>query len=73
MSGFFLLLLVVALTIPYCAICHRAGWHWAWGLTGFVPLTALILLFVLAYKRWPTLEALKKPKPTEAGLTTAGQ
>ena len=54
MGGFFAWLVVSILQIiPFWRILPRAGVQSPWALVAALPLGALALLWVLAYKRWP--------------------
>ena len=53
-GGFLMLLIVIALqVIPFWRILPRAGISSWVALVAVVPLGALVLLWVLAFKRWP--------------------
>ena len=39
--------------IPLWRILPRAGIAAPWALVAFVPLGTIVLLWVMAYKRWP--------------------
>ena len=54
MHPVFILLAALLLVIPLWMILPRAGIAPAWSLVAFIPLGALVLLWVLALKRWPT-------------------
>jgi hypothetical protein len=52
-----LALVIFAWIFPLWRIIGRTGHHPALALIGFFPLTALILLWWLAYARWPAVES----------------
>ncbi len=53
-GGLLVLLLVIALqVIPFWRILPRAGISSWVALIAVIPLGALILLWVMAFKRWP--------------------
>ena len=39
--------------VPFWKIFPRAGWHSAMSLLMLVPMLNFVLLWVLAFKRWP--------------------
>ena len=49
------ILVVVGLlwVIPFWRIFPRSGWPSALSLLMFIPLVNIVLLWVLAFKRWP--------------------
>ena len=51
----FLIILIVAivLVVPFWKIFPRAGWPAPMALLMMVPVLNWILLWVLAFKRWP--------------------
>jgi len=49
----FLVLGALLVVIPFWMILPRAGLSSFWALCSFIPLGALVLLWVLALKRWP--------------------
>jgi uncharacterized membrane protein YhaH (DUF805 family) len=55
--GLFILIALVfwfvIVGIPVMRILHRTGFSRAWVLVMFVPIVALIFLWIYAFKRWP--------------------
>jgi len=49
--------------IPLWRIIGRTGRHPALSLIGFSPLTALVMLWWLAYARWPAVDSGLAPRP----------
>ncbi len=49
-----LLIIGLALVPPYWKIFERSGWHPALSLLMVVPFVNLILLWVVAFKKWPS-------------------
>lgn len=50
--------LLVALTIiPSLALLKRTGMSKAWALLSLAPLGMLVILWLIAYRAWPRLEA----------------
>jgi len=43
-----------------CKIFAKAGYHWATGLLGLVPLINLFLPFYLAFADWPVRRELRE-------------
>jgi hypothetical protein len=52
------LIIIATAIIPYWKIFPRAGWPGPLALLMLVPLVNLVLLWVLAFKRWPGDEAV---------------
>ena len=50
---FILLIWVIVFVVPFWRIFPRAGWPAPLSLLMLVPLLNLVLLWVLAFKRWP--------------------
>jgi hypothetical protein len=50
------LLLVVLTAIPAWALFRRVGMSPAWTLLSLVPLGMIVILWVVAYRRWPNSE-----------------
>ena len=50
-----LLLALTATAVPLSVIFRRLGYSPAWGLLAFVPLVYVLLLWILALRRWPAL------------------
>ncbi len=48
-----MLIWVIVFVVPFWRIFPRAGWPAALSLLMLVPLLNLVLLWVLAFKRWP--------------------
>jgi hypothetical protein len=42
--------------IPAWMIVKKAGYSPAWALFGFIPIANLLLLWVFAFARWPSLQ-----------------
>lgn len=53
----FFILSVVIFGVPIAKILTRAGWSRWWTIVFFVPLLNLIILWVFAFGRWPTVDA----------------
>lgn len=51
-----LLIILVLAVIPYWKIWSRTGHSGAWSLLMLVPLANLISLWVLAFKKWPSVD-----------------
>jgi uncharacterized membrane protein YhaH (DUF805 family) len=49
----FLVIVIVLLLVPYWKIFPRAGWSSWMSLLMLVPVVNFILLYVLAFKKWP--------------------
>jgi hypothetical protein len=43
----------VILGVPIMQILKRTGFSRAWVLVMFIPIVALIFLWIFAFKRWP--------------------
>ncbi len=52
MHVFFLIVLAIAV-IPFWKIFPRAGWASPMALLMVVPFVNIVLLYVLAFKKWP--------------------
>jgi uncharacterized membrane protein len=50
---FIFLIAVILTVIPMWRILPRAGIAAPWALVSVIPLGALVLLWVLAFRRWP--------------------
>jgi hypothetical protein len=51
-----IVILVLAIYgVPITKILERAGWSKWWIILFFVPLVNIVMLWVFAYSRWPTL------------------
>ncbi|SEW01998.1 hypothetical protein SAMN04488515_0681 [Cognatiyoonia koreensis] len=61
MNAIIILLVVAAFVAPYWIIWTRAGHHGAWSLFLLLPVTNLLVPYVLAFKRWP-VEVKEKAK-----------
>ena len=53
------LLLVVLTAIPAFVLFKRIGFSPAWTLLSIVPLGMLIILWIVAYRRWPNSQRQK--------------
>ena len=51
-----ILIILVLAVIPYWKIWARTGHSGAWSLLMLVPIANLISLWVLAFKRWPSVD-----------------
>ncbi len=49
----FYLILVVAIMIPSWRILRRTGLSPWWSLLAFVPVGFVVVLWLIAYRRWP--------------------
>ena len=54
--GVFIFILVVYI-IPLVRIISKAGYSGFWALIVFVPLVNIIMLWVFAFSRWPSLQS----------------
>lgn len=55
--GLIPILIILALAvIPYWKIWSRTGHSGAWSLLMLVPIANLISLWVLAFKKWPSVD-----------------
>ena len=52
------LAIVIIKAFLFCKIFANAGYHWAWGLLVLVPIVGVVMLFVLAFGRWPVRKEL---------------
>ncbi len=52
-SWLIVLVVALAMVIPFWRILPRAGVPAAVSLVALIPFGALILLWILAFKRWP--------------------
>jgi hypothetical protein len=50
------LIMIAIFAVPYVKIIKKAGYSGWWLLTMFIPLVNLIMLWVLAFARWPVEE-----------------
>ncbi|TIT02882.1 MAG: hypothetical protein E5W87_07945 [Mesorhizobium sp.] len=48
-----LMIIFASLIVPYWRIFPRAGWPSALSILMVVPLLNLVLLWVVAFKKWP--------------------
>lgn len=53
MGPFAFLILAVLIVVPFWRILPRAGIAAPWALVAVIPLGAVILLWMLAFRRWP--------------------
>ncbi len=64
MIALFVLGIITAVTIikaiVFCMIFAKAGYHWALGLLMLVPIACIIMLFVLAFGKWPIQRELEQ-------------
>jgi len=64
MVVFFVLLVLTAVVIIkavlFCRIFSKAGYHWALGLLMLVPIACIVMLFVLAFGKWPIYKELQQ-------------
>ena len=51
--GWMMLVIAILLVVPVWRICQRAGYPGWLGLLILVPLANLVLLYFLAFARWP--------------------
>ena len=54
------LAIIIIKAFLFCKIFANAGYHWAWGLLVLVPIVGVVMLFVLAFGRWPVRKELKE-------------
>ena len=48
-----LALAVVAILLPACRICRKAGYPAAAGVLALIPVLNVVLLWFLAFSEWP--------------------
>jgi hypothetical protein len=51
--------IIIKVTI-FCVIFAKAGYHWALGLLTLIPIACIIMLFVLAFGKWPIQKELEQ-------------
>jgi len=56
----FILALFVLMIAIWCQIFKKAGYHPAIGLLMLIPLVNIVMLFVLAFSRWPIYKKLSQ-------------
>jgi len=56
----FILAFLVLTIIIWCQIFKKAGYHPAMGLLMLLPPVNIVMLFVLAFSRWPIYERLSQ-------------
>ncbi len=59
--GLVYLVVIAGLVIPSWLIFKRAGWSPWWALTLVIPFAAIVLLWVFALARWPSLDRANQP------------
>ncbi len=52
-SLLFVLLTDIVAIVPFFWVFRKAGWHWAMGFLMLLPIVNLVMLYVLAFARWP--------------------
>jgi hypothetical protein len=61
--GMFVLLIILAIKVLiFCKIFSKAGFSWALGLLMLVPIANIVMLFVLAFAKWPIERELSSYK-----------
>ncbi len=59
------------ITVAFCKIFSKAGYHWAMGLLMLVPLGNLIAILILAFGQWPIYRQMRQaqqtPPPIQGG------
>jgi hypothetical protein len=50
---FFYFVLVAATMVPSWRILRRIGLSPWWSLCSFVPIGTIVMLWIIAYRRWP--------------------
>ena len=48
------IVVAVLMVVPFWRILPRAGIASPWALVAMIPLGALVLLWILAFRRWPS-------------------
>lgn len=49
-------LMVLLAVIPFWKLYSRAGFSGAWALLAVIPLAPIVLLWVIAFIRWPDVD-----------------
>jgi hypothetical protein len=52
---------------PFCLIFKKAGYPFIMGITMLVPLLNIVMLFFLAFARWPIEERLQQAELKRRG------
>ncbi|MDX5364297.1 MAG: hypothetical protein LPJ91_09110 [Pseudazoarcus pumilus] len=52
-----MLLVAIAIVIPFWRICQRAGYPGWMGLLILVPMVNFLFLYFIAFARWPVAQA----------------
>ena len=55
----------------WCRIFGKAGYHGAMGLLMFIPVVNLVMILVLAFKKWPIEDELKSLRKTHKAFRDA--
>jgi len=62
--------IIIIKAVVYCQIFHKTGWHWALGLLMLVPIACVIMLFVLAFAKWPIERQLQQLRHSQGEKST---
>ena len=52
--GLFMILITGVNILAFWKLCPRAGLSPWWSLLSIIPVTAILLLWFVAFKKWPT-------------------
>ncbi|MGA2326416.1 MAG: hypothetical protein ABSH05_09010 [Bryobacteraceae bacterium] len=55
-----IIVVAAVLLVPFWKIFSKAGFHGALSLLMIVPGVNLVMLYVLAFSRWPALRGVEK-------------
>ncbi len=56
----FIVAFIVLIAIIWWQIFKKAGYHPAMGLLMIVPIVNIVMIFILAFARWPIYEKLSQ-------------
>ena len=56
----FVLAMIALIVVIWCQIFKKAGYHPAMGLLMLVPVANIVMLFILAFAKWPVYEKLSQ-------------
>jgi hypothetical protein len=54
-----MLVLALIIVIPFWRICQKAGYPGLLGLFSVVPLANIVLIYFLAFARWPAQKSVE--------------
>ncbi|MCZ6598825.1 MAG: hypothetical protein O7B99_14400 [Planctomycetota bacterium] len=74
-TAFFIIsaLSVLLFTFAFCRIYSKAGYHGAMGVLMLVPVVNVVMLFQLAFSRWPIERELKNLKKVQRAAHKADE